>query len=302
MRLEGMPRLMPSLLMLLILLQQACALVLPGRSWRPRIRSKEARALGVFCADDMVIPTYSGPSCGSNLSNVVARIELEESGIAIEVADSLVADGGRGLFVSLMEGVESVTLDACTAFCGYATGAMYQEADSACGKTVAFHLRGPETAVFFEGELCTVRMLLDGDKNIEHIAGHKAVRDATTGDLIGIEPDSAYDGPRYFIPESPAPLPLGIMNIGQFANDLAIGADAAGSEAYESRSEQTNLLVLVQRLERDPSSPNGGVLRPSRPISTLSRDITFENAEPMEIGCEYGARYWTEKERTSTSI
>ena len=242
-------------------------------------------------------PTYSGPTCDS-LSNVICRIELEESGIAIEVADSLVADGGRGLFVSLMQGVESVTLDACTPFCGYAVGTMHQQADSTCGKTVAFHLRGPETALFFEGELWTVRQLLDGDKNIERIAGHKAVRDATSGDIIGIEPDPAYDGPRYFVPESPAPLPLGIMNVGQFANDLAIGVDAAGSVAYESRSEQTNLLVLVQRLERDPSSPNGCVLRPSRPISTLSRTIKIENVEPMEIGCEYGAQYWTEKEQT----
>ena len=50
------------------------------------------------------------------------------------------------------------------------------------------------------------------------------------------------------------------------------------------------MLVLVQRLER--AADDETLLVPTRPISTLARDVTFENAEPMEIGCEYGERYW----------
>ena len=49
-------------------------------------------------------------------------------------------------------------------------------------------------------------------------------------------------------------------------------------------------LVLVQRMERDPERPSE--LRPTRPVSTLARDVTFVNMEPMELGCEYGVRYW----------
>eukprot|EP00287_Rhodomonas_sp_CCMP768_P029220 CAMPEP_0202830812 /NCGR_PEP_ID=MMETSP1389-20130828/16417_1 /ASSEMBLY_ACC=CAM_ASM_000865 /TAXON_ID=302021 /ORGANISM="Rhodomonas sp., Strain CCMP768" /LENGTH=72 /DNA_ID=CAMNT_0049504483 /DNA_START=105 /DNA_END=320 /DNA_ORIENTATION=+ len=72
------------------------------------------------------------------------------------------------------------------------------------------------------------------------------------------------------------------MTLGQFANDLAIGGED-GDEKYFQRSEESNLLVLVQRLERDPDSKNGSVLRPSRPISTLKRDVVFANVLPMEI-------------------
>lgn len=120
--------------------------------------------------------------------------------------------------------------------------------------------------------------------------------DGASHELVAITRDLAFDGPKYFVPDSPAPSPLDIMCVGQFANDLAIGMENAPRDsAYESRSKESNLLVLVQRLERDPDSPT--VLRPSRPISTLSRDVTFRNALPMEIGCQYGARYWTEDEQ-----
>jgi hypothetical protein len=43
-------------------------------------------------------------------------------------------------------------------------------------------------------------------------------------------------------------------------------------------------------MERNPERPSE--LRPTRPVSTLSRDVTFVNTEPMELGCEYGMRYW----------
>ena len=78
------------------------------------------------------------------------------------------------------------------------------------------------------------------------------------------------------------------MNIGQFANDLAIGG--AADAAYVDASSAANIVVLVQRLERDPLNPL--LLLPSRPISTLSRDVTFANQQPMEVGCEYGSNYW----------
>ena len=123
-------------------------------------------------------PVYEGPSC-NELSNIVASIELEESGLIVEVADSLVANGGRGLFVRLMDGVESVTLDAASPFCGYASGSMQVEPDALGGKTVAFLLGGLDTAVFFEGRLATIRMLLQDGENIERIAGHDVLAVAT---------------------------------------------------------------------------------------------------------------------------
>ena len=49
---------------------------------------------------------YAGPSTPA-LRNVAASIELPESGLVLEVADSLIAPGGKGLFVRCMQGVSS---------------------------------------------------------------------------------------------------------------------------------------------------------------------------------------------------
>ena len=82
---------------------------------------------------------------------------------------------------------------------------------------------------------------------------------------------------------------LTIMNIGQFSNDLAM-PEVGGRQDYYGDSRGSNVLVLVQRLERDPERPD--TVLPSRPISTLAMDVVFDNAAPMELGCQYGSRYW----------
>ena len=264
----------------------------PLQQSSPLRRRSSSGSMSNVAVDVACPPVYEGPSC-NELSNIVASIELEESGLIVEVADSLVANGGRGLFVRLMDGVELVTLDAASPFCGYASGSMQVEPDALGGKTVAFLLGGLDTAVFFEGRLATIRMLLQDGENIERIAGHDVLRGGDSGEVERVEVDHAWEGPRYFIPASTTPDPIDIMGIGQFANDLAIGRSTENDaeSTYEMRSKAANLLVLVQRLERDPNSPGKATLRPSRPISTLSRDITFRNTAPMEIGCEYGAQY-----------
>lgn len=230
---------------------------------------------------------YDGPETPS-LSNVYASIELEESGLVVEVADSLVADGGRGLFVRLADGAQPVTLDKGTPFCGYAQGAMEQSADAAGGKTVAFQLRSVDAAVFFEGELRSARACLEGYRlesgAVSGIVGHTEVRD-DAGALVGLEIDPTQR--QYFVPAPEQPSPT-IMTLGQYANDLAVGG--GNGEQYEERAASENMLVLVQRLERDPETPS--TLRPSRPIPTLGRTVTISNSLPMEVGCRYGGRYW----------
>ena len=46
---------------------------------------------------------YAGPSTLA-LCNIAASIELPESGLVLEVADSSVANGGRGLFIRETDG------------------------------------------------------------------------------------------------------------------------------------------------------------------------------------------------------
>lgn len=124
------------------------------------------------------------------------------------------------------------------------------------------------------------------------IAGHIAITD-DTGTIVDVALDTSFKGPRYFVPRESQPSPLPVTALGQMANDLAYGDVAdepTDSEAYERASEASNLLCLVFRLERDPQQPS--LLVPSRPISTISRSISFVNDVPMELGCRYGGRYW----------
>lgn len=233
-------------------------------------------------------PVYEGPTPadGAPLENVVAKFELEESGLILEVANSLVApDAGLGLFIRCIESVGEVPLDAGTAICGYASGAMRHEADEAGGKTVAFALNSLDTSVFFERNLYAVRDLLAmGD--VEAIAGHVSKLD-NDGELSSLEIDPEYDGERYFVPDRDQPQPPTILHIGCRANDLATSGEGGD---YDEASAEANVLVLVQRLER--SEIESGVLVPSRPITTLARSVTIANTQPMELGCRYGSQYW----------
>jgi len=243
-------------------------------------------------------PPYEGPTAADGeLQGVVCSIELPDVGLVLEVADSLLGGGGGraglGLFVRTMEGVRDVRLSAGTAICGYAVGSLEALPDSDGGKTVAFALRQPSTSVFFERELATVSSCVGPDCDADTVAGH-VLRRSKEGEVMSIELDSTWEGRRYFVPSSEQG-ELSIMNIGQFANDLAMpGAEPAAG--YSSTSASQNVLVLVQRLERDPEVPT--TLLPSRPITTLARDVTFSNRLPMELGCEYGARYWEAKDAT----
>ena len=246
-------------------------------------------------------PEYIGPTPppGEALKGIVCSFELPEAGLVLEVAESLASGGdgraGLGLFIRLAEDVESVTLNAGVAMCGYAHGEMVASPDQLGGKTVGFWLRNVGTSFFFERELHTVGSLLAPGSDVEVIAGHTLVRNAATAEVSAIEADTDWKGPRYFVPNADQG-ELDIMNIGQFSNDLAMpGAVAADAgSGYGADSAERNLLVLVQRMERDPERPTE--IRPTRPVSTLAQDVTFVNAEPMELGCEYGVRYWNAAE------
>lgn len=248
-------------------------------------------------------PIYVGPMVEENqLSNVCCSVELSDVGVALEVADSVaVVDGGRGLFIRCLGDSEAVALEEGTAICGYADGQMQPAPNSDGGKTVAFALASTEASVWFEQALHSVGDLL-ADDSIDRIAGHVAQYDET-GRLAGVALDADYQR-RYFVPSEASANPPGgltIGGLGQMANDLAVAsicaddASATLSEEdcqvlYEEASSDANLLVLVFRLERDAEDPR--VLVPTRPISTLSRSITFINDVPMELGCSYGGRYW----------
>ena len=287
-----------------------------------------------YQAVDQTAPVYCGVTPeGGEVADLVASLALAEVGLALEVGRSVVAPGaGNGLFVRCTDtdigtdAMREVALEIGTAVCGYAAGGMRATPDKR-GKAVGFALDSLDASVWFERELISVGELLQRS-DVDAIAGHLVLR-GPSGELLGLELDPDYTGPRYFVPDETQP-ELSMLTAGQMANDLAVGpppsADAAPSaaadtaaattaetdtdatadaadaasvatpldaaEGYGAVSAEVNLLVLVFRLERDADTP--AILLPSRPISTLGRSVTFANAEPMELGCRYGERYWQE--------
>ena len=273
-----------------------------------------------YQAVDAAAPVYCGATPeGGAVADPVASLALSEHGLALEVGRSVVAPGaGNGLFVRCTDAEREVALEIGTAVCGYAAGGMCATPDRR-GKAVGFALDSLDASVWFERELCSVGELLERP-GVDAVAGHLVLR-GPAGELLGLEVDPDYAGPRYFVPDETQP-ELSMLTAGQMANDLAVGppppTDAApsaatdtaaatteadadadsvatqadGTEDYGSVSAEANLLVLVFRLERDADTP--AILLPSRPISTLARSVTFANAEPMELGCRYGERYWQE--------
>ena len=280
-----------------------------------------------YQAVDETAPVYCGVTPeGGEVADLVASLALADVGLVLEVGRSVVAPGaGNGLFIRCTDASE-VALEIGTAVCGYAAGGMRATPDKR-GKAVGFALDSLDASVWFERELLSVGELLERP-DVDAIAGHLVLR-GPSGELLGLELDPDYTGPRYFVPDETQP-ELSMLTAGQMANDLAVGpppsADAAPSaaadtaaattaetdtdatadaadaasvatppdaaEGYGAVSAEVNLLVLVFRLERDAETP--AILLPSRPISTLARSVTFANAEPMELGCRYGERYWQE--------
>jgi len=251
-------------------------------------------------------PTYEGPvptggTVGGTVGGIVATVELPESGLILEVGESVSPDAGLGLFVRCSVQFNSdgsiapplVIIDAGTPLCGYAAGDMQPKADVG-GKSVKFGVSEDGVGcVWFESKLQPLRQVLQM-LDVDGLAGHDIethpANDASDTTQLTVKPIDGYKGAKYFVPSSVTSMPMDILSIGCMANDLAYSTEKDTAAKYKTRSKLSNILSLVQRLERDPSSTN--TLRPSRPIPTISKPVSFTNYEPMEIGCEYGDAYW----------
>lgn len=253
---------------------------------------------------------------------IIAGFTLQELGLDLVVAPSMIATGSYGLFVTLTEGVESTTVPSMQLLCGYAAGGSgagtFQYVDQG-DKTVGFSLAGPDTAVFFQRQLMNVRdalkLVAETTKGTScGLAGHAVIRDAQ-GNVVDVAVDTqATDNfARYFVPtlvnimdnddddnDGDATTrsnnnnhhPISIGNLGQFCNDLAWSYDDPPQtrQEYEARSDERNAVQLVWRLELDAESHG---LVPTWPVSVLSRDTIFQNKDVfMELGTKYGWNYW----------
>jgi hypothetical protein len=110
---------------------------------------------------------------------------------------------------------------------------------------------------------------------------------------LAVAPDADWTGPRYFIPfAANLSEPLGPVEFGQFANDLAYEPGTADKAEYRRRCQALNSLRIIWRMELVQDEAFGALLVPTWPVNILSRDLLLDNDEPMELGISYGWGYW----------
>ena len=226
--------------------------------------------------------------------NVVLSVDSASDGLTLLVADSLIADGGRGLYARLRDGVEELEIPSGTHICGYCFG---RWTDSATGdKAVPFAFTDAQRLVMWGGELRPLQAAV-AESGATGLFGHKVLRYGPNGIGVMVSIDEGTTE-RILVPDD-ANLAdttrLSLSTIGQFVNDLAFDGVAAleAQDAmweYEKRSEKANVLTLAWDLELD-----GETLVPRELQLVTARDLRF--AEPgacIELGLHYGVEYWRE--------
>ena len=255
---------------------------------------------------------YKGPAPSSidrHEASIVARIPTSQNnGLVLEVADSTIEGGGKGIFVRAA-GDEDVWQTKGSAFCGYARGGFAADLGGLSRnqrqRTFEFRLDdGTDSTLWFRGNLLSVAEAVQQTK-ATHLAGHQLVF-GDDDSLLDVQPieDHAHAF-RYFVPRQQQPAEeLAIQALGQMVNDLAGGYDLQGEDDYHERSEANNVLVLVPQLGLQVSEEHGSaterrVLQPNgAPIMTMCHTIQIPNTdEPMEVGCQYGYHYWSKTDR-----
>ena len=228
------------------------------------------------------IEDFTGP-----VSNEQAEINLEmqELGLVISVAESVVCVGTLGLFARISDNVEETTLPALSLLAGYAKGTFHLEDQG--DKTVGFSLFAMDAPVFFNRQLMTIEQAMASvatETKEVRIAGHDVYYDEEEKKIVVGPTEEPF--PRYFVPNYDDE--MNVTNLGQYCNDRAFerGIDQA---EYKSRCETNNCVRLAWRLEFDEQE---NMLKPSWPVSILSKDLRFSNREPIELGTTYGWNYW----------
>jgi hypothetical protein len=263
-------------------------------------RPPQPASLRLFSSN---IESFTGPTILNDDAEIRCSLELQELGLVLSVAESSVA-GALGLFVRISDDVDQATLPAMTLLAGYAKGTFYDKDQG--DKTVGFSLFSMDAPVFFNRQLMTIQEAMacccvatkttSSSETLEQqevrVAGHDVYYDEEE-DKIVILPTSSSGEPlpfcRYFVPNGDDE--MNVTNFGQYCNDRAfqIGMDMVDPTEYMSRCETENCVRLAWRLEFDEKA---NMLKPSWPVSILSRDMRFCNREPIELGTTYGWSYW----------
>lgn len=200
-----------------------------------------------FQAQPTLPAPYRGPSHGeksssSDLSDLAASFEVGDTGLVLEVAESL-SGAGLGLFVRKRDAnAPHVLLQAGQAVCGYPCHLAARPVIEG-GKTILFSLASLDDEVMFGGKLQPLRAVLAAVGPSVGLAGHVINwdGDVPTNVRRSDEADTAITGApasadellagpcRYLVPYSGVDFtgggggrPPGIAGVGDQANDLAV--------------------------------------------------------------------------------
>ena len=251
----------------------------------------------LWCStSDVVFRLEDGGGLGRPLEDMETGVAVASLGLLVCVGPSLVADGGRGLYLSVSDGVEEVALPYGTPICGYSKGCFADAYVS--DKSVAYAFSAAADGVLFEGKLMT---LIDV---VEQVSARVPGRDVThlvRGHVLGpgpiVTPVPGFVD-RIFVPSEAddAPEnPWGIGRFGMYANDIAY-FDGVSEDVYMANCDEINVLQLVWRM----ALTSDNELAPTWPVVVTAKDIILTNREPSELGLKYGWRYWSNTRAAST--
>ena len=279
------------------------------------------------------IEPYVGPV--GNIADMEGGIAVEELALNVLTGPSLVASGGRGLFLCIYDddgdddededysnnteyegAVEEIIIPQGTPICGYARGYFtdQQEGDKSVGFLFNKENSANVTAVFYNQKLMTLGDAVwsvyneewraeraeennntDTDSSNNLLFGHTVTVNADTGD-IEIKADQEFLS-RIFIPDTPEENQFAATSLGVYANDLAYDPNSNETQYFEN-SEKNNILELVWRLAKDEIT---GTLVPTWPVVVARQDFRLLNTVPMEVGLQYGYNYWNAVAKEGTS-
>jgi hypothetical protein len=253
------------------------------------------------------IEPYIGPS--GSISDMVGGLLVGELALQVLVGPSQVASG-LGLYLCIDDydkenAIEEIIIPQGTPFCGYARGYFTDEATG--DKSVGFQFEegsAEDKAVFFNKELVSLGDVIRGiiqERNTQLSStwtpgilwGHLI---KIVNDEIYVKSDTDFKS-RIFIPEIDKDNPFAATSLGVYANDLAFDPDS-NEEGYDEASSRNNILQLVWRLSIEE---NGNALVPTWPVVIAKVDCRFLNSVPMEVGLQYGYKYWKAVEEEGLS-
>eukprot|EP00546_Thalassionema_frauenfeldii_P003514 CAMPEP_0178934382 /NCGR_PEP_ID=MMETSP0786-20121207/23831_1 /TAXON_ID=186022 /ORGANISM="Thalassionema frauenfeldii, Strain CCMP 1798" /LENGTH=302 /DNA_ID=CAMNT_0020612157 /DNA_START=46 /DNA_END=954 /DNA_ORIENTATION=- len=235
------------------------------------------------------IEPYVGPV--GSITDTEGGIAIGDLSLQVSVAKSLVSQG-RGLFLCIYDdekedsdgAVEEIIIPQGTPICGYARGYFSDKSDG--DKSVGFLFGGNSanaTAVFYNQQLMTL-----GDALLtiyqEQIAHEKEQPVTLFGHRVDVDPENSV----VTVVDIKKEDEFSATSLGVYANDLAYDPDSNEQQYFEN-SERNNILQLVWRLAKDEKN---GMVVPTWPVVVIKQDVRLLNTLPMEVGLQYGFKYW----------